>query len=150
MEGDTMLALTMVLATAMTVPGNGPEAVSAEMIREPEPLDPRGNWVVNYYHGKSVVAGEAWLIKDGQLFVFFNERVGIAKKRSYGKVVDEGHGNLRIGGDSGIYRQEGNHLLIRVGDGEDRPTSFDAEWDRRRGYYWRQPLFVLHRVKPRK
>jgi hypothetical protein len=142
MEGDTMLALAMVLATAMTVPGNGPEKVSGEMVRERQPLNLQGKWKATVYWRGPVIKGEASVVEQ-QFRVEFGKNNHV-EVRAWRKPIDEGNGNLRMGRNLGIYEQDGNRLRICIStlDDESRPTSFHADE--------KQCLLILHRVKPRK
>jgi hypothetical protein len=126
-------ALAMVLMAAMAVPGNGPEKVSGEV---EQGLDLSGDWqlTIEVEHGLGNVA----LVAAGSKLI---------KKFD---IRDEGEGKVRLrfaNGSAnellGIYRQEGDHILINCARAPDgRPTSFE-----KRESYIR---IILHRVKPGK
>ena len=128
-----MSTLVLTLAAAMTVPGNGPEAVSAEM---EQGLDLSGNWqmTIEVEHDLGNVA----LVAAGSKLI---------KKFD---IRDEGEGKVRLrfaNGPAnellGIYRQEGDHILINCARAPNgRPTSFEN----RKSYI----QITIHRVKPRK
>jgi hypothetical protein len=141
-----MSALAMILAAAMTVPGDGAEKVSAE-IAASQPLDLRGEWNgvwetgrVNYAV-KHLVEGEACSYQQ-----IPKGRWGPAYLIP--KFVDEGVGRLRLqwvedGPCLGIYKQDGERLTICFRDArKGRPQSFRTDHG--------QNLLILHRVKPSK
>jgi hypothetical protein len=136
-----MSTLVLMLTAAMAVPGNGPEMVSAEM---EEGLDLRGRWE-GIWHLKShrVRSVEVWPV-DGWLEIH-------AKDDDWFHMVkprDEGSGRASLNFNDvavfpGIYRQDGDHIIICYReDGNRRPSSFRAGDG--------QELLILHRVKPRK
>jgi hypothetical protein len=131
-ETDAMSsALAMILAAAMAVPGNGPEAVSGEM---EQGLDLRGEW-----------EGE-WRIAAGGVrqFELSNGRMSIPDILFQIRCQD---GNrLRIQWDEdfylGIYQRCDDRVLICLRDANyGLPTSF--------GLDERQIILILRRVKPR-
>jgi hypothetical protein len=135
-----MSAMAMILIGAMIVPGYGPDKVSEEPARKQQPLDLKGQWKAVVYWKGLVIKGDAAIV-DGQLQVeeHWNNHNHIMR---FGKVVDEGSGNLQIGGGIlGIYEQDGNELRICVGTHNDksRPTSFRATE--------KQCLLILNLVK---
>lgn len=122
-----MSALAMILTAAMAVPGDGPEKMSGETERKQQPLDLKGQWKAVVYWKGQVIKGEAAIV-DGQLQVkeHWYNHIHIIR---FGRVVDEGHGNLHLdSGNLGIYEQDGNELRICVSTFKDksRPTSFRA------------------------
>jgi hypothetical protein len=126
-------ALAMVLTAAMAVPGNGPEAMSAEM--EPPGLDLSGEWEGTYgTDGKQT--WNARLI--GDTLSLWNRQ---NKCRMTIRFVDEGGGKLRfgMGGNPplqlGTYKDEGDRVVISYGYGPKRNQ---------------KAILVLRRVKPRK
>jgi hypothetical protein len=133
-------ALAMILTTAMTVPGNGPEMVSGEMEQR---LDLRGEWE------GSLDSGAALIYKANLRENRLVGRRGIGSIQFPRFLVEEdGKGTIRATLGSGrvvkgIYRWEGDRVLIcfRWSDSL-RPTSFRAD-----NLQW---LLILHRVKPRK
>jgi len=123
----------MVLMAAMAVPGNGPEQVSGEVGQR---LDLSGNWqlTIEAEHGLGNVT---MVVAGSKLIKKFDIR-------------DEGEGKVRLrfaNGPAnellGIYRQEGDHILINCARAPNgRPTSFEN----RKSYI----QITIHRVKPRK
>ncbi len=119
-----MSALAMILTAAITVLGDGPKKVSGEMEHERQPLDLKGQWkAVAYWRGQ-VIKGEAALV-DGEFRVKGRGNNQV-HNIYFGKMVDEGRGNLRMGACLGIYEQDGSRLRICVGtlDDKSRPVSF--------------------------
>lgn len=135
-----MSTLAIILAVGMVI-GSGPEKVTGEM---EENLHLQGDWVGESWGDDGVV----WQVKlrDGDLC--FSSGKEVASPLPVAFIVDEGHGRFRVDwplpGDSlGIYKQEGDHLVMCCRDGhQGRPTSFRLGSG--------QLLLILNRVKPRK
>ena|SRR5262245_33573684 len=140
-------ALAMVLMAAMAIPGNGPEKVSGEV---EQGLDLSGKWeAICYRPGGGVLRGQASISEEGGLSI--SGQQGPARRGgqgrfhiAFGKVIDEGSGHIRSQNSLGIgiYKQEGDRLLICFGYDKHRPTSFRAGDG--------QFLLILRRVKPGK
>jgi hypothetical protein len=141
-----MLALAMILTAAMMVPGDGPEKVSGEMVRESEPLDLKAKWVGTLENETTL-----WEIRvPGNQWVYRQLR---PKGRFRGPAymipdtVDEGSGRLRLNWIDtpclGIYQQHGDRLVISFRESrKGRATSFRPTDD--------QYLLILHRVESSK
>jgi hypothetical protein len=133
-----MSTLVMALAAGLTL-GSSPEPVSMEFEQR---LDMRGEWE-GTEKGTCIVgkpySGEILLV--GQMMTLtcrVGDGLAITKKSC--KFVDEGPGTLRTPWGLGIYRQNGDRLLICFSkDGRPRPTSFRAGNG--------QVLLTLRRVK---
>jgi hypothetical protein len=129
-----MSAFVMILATGMAV-GNGSEAVSAEAELA---LDLRGGW-----KGTLVCKGK-------EMDAFWSDGVlsGLAPLpwRSGVRFAKEGEGKVQVSiGEvpgPGIYKWEGDRLILSYELGGRRPVSFLSCDDQR--------LLILHRVKPGK
>jgi hypothetical protein len=137
-----MSTLVLVLATAMVVPGSGPEKVSGEM---EQGLDLRGEWEgvwksdTDEYEVHQIGGKGAWSYrrlprgKRGPIYLTPD-------------VADEGKGRLRLMWGVpclGIYEQDGDCVTICFRDArKGRPTSFRAGDG--------QHLLIIHRVKPHK
>jgi hypothetical protein len=130
-----MSTLAMILTAAMVVPGDGPKMESREI---EQGLDLSGTWEGTFH----AIDGEVWTIH------LTRARCRCESKRAMSEYDnpfrDDGGGKLHIHnrpGRLGIYRQEGDHLIICLGD-EYRPTTFRTTDG--------QNLLILHRVKPSK
>jgi hypothetical protein len=113
-------ALAMVLMTAMTVPGNGPEKVSGEVEQR---LDLSGEWEGTWRLGKGKLLDAR--LSGGNLTVQDN---AILVMRTI-RFLDEGNGKGRLscGGGSFIpatyeYKQSEDHVIISysIGTGMDQ------------------------------
>lgn len=133
-----MSTLVLVLATAIAVPGNGPEKGSAEM---EQGLDLRSEWEGRWQHSD----GKFYQVEGNHgLLEGCTDNEGLAIPTNC--LVDEGEGRLRITclrPRFGIYEVNGDRLTICWDEtGRRRPTSFRAGDG--------QHLLILHRVKLRK
>lgn len=133
-----MSTLAMILTAAMGVPGDVPERESGQ-IAETQPLALSGEWK------------GSWSNSSGNFKVIVTrEKVSLADNRApimVWIVRDEGEGRIQLNywmlTYLGIYRQEGDRLLICLREAsQGRPTSFRVSDG--------QDLLILHRVKPRK
>jgi hypothetical protein len=129
-----MSTLVLVLAAGITIPGNGPEMVSAEMERG---LDLSGTWEGTWHW----TCGVKFHIElcQGKMTA-----IGPAKTSW---ITDEGRGFCRFSANKwvmlGIYEQHQDRVMICFREGnKERPRSFTRTDE--------QHLLILHRVTPRK
>jgi hypothetical protein len=146
-----MSALAMILTAAMAVPGDGPEKVTGKIAEEAklQRLDLSGDW-----KGKWTLNGHTYdvMLRDGALHRFACpcQQVGLIRELMPFTFIDEGRGKLKInspwsrnGHSLGIYRQQGDKLVIYYCDAEKgRPTAFRAGEEHN--------VLIFHRVKSRK
>jgi hypothetical protein len=134
---------TLVLMLVMTVPGDGPAPVSAEM---EERLDLSGKWEGNVSHQEGFSVG-AWL--EGSRLVEWDflgngPRIAVSYQVSNSGDVP-GRFRLILNGERyvGIYKRSSDAVILcyRLA-GRGYPTSFRAGDG--------QSLLILRRVKPRK
>jgi hypothetical protein len=135
-----MSAFVLVLAAGVV--SSGPEVVSGEVEQR---LDLRGKWEGTWVT-PSDVAPYKVIIEKNQFRWFYPDGDGGCV---YWDASDEGTGRLRItwhhaSGLGGIYRQDGDRLLICFRIGEGRPTDF------RFGRNPDQCVLTLRRIKPGK
>ncbi|HEY7425077.1 MAG TPA: hypothetical protein VH682_12675 [Gemmataceae bacterium] len=130
-----MSTLVLVLVAGITVPGNGPEKVSAEMERG---LDLSGEWEGAWVdHG-----GKRMRVKLTQDKIHMDTGDAIISVKN--SIIGEGNGKFCYDGVLGLYEQDGERLRMCFGfpGTNQRPKSFQkGEW---------KNLFILHRVKPGK
>ncbi|SRR5579885_3146663 len=128
-----MSALAMILTAAMVIPGDGPEKVSGEVERSPQPLDLRGEWAWIQGFGADPMCPA--LVTGSDMIRFFD-------------IIDEKGGKVRFQYPFcctylGIYKRTKTEVVISFREAsKGRATSFRTGDG--------QELLILRRTNIRK
>lgn len=142
-----MTAMAMILTAAMTVPGDGPEKVSGEIVQG---LDLGGDFEGTWRHAggwlMTATSTHQPVLDETPGGIIIGEMPGGVLFIRHASITDEGKGRFRVTDNGvsflGIYKQSEEQIILCFRPEKERyPTAFQGG----KG----QHLLILHRVKSR-